>query len=264
MLIKRIYPIQPYFVLNTETYHKLFSKAPQIAHFYQFTYTEDNPVINGAVPDGAIDIIFDIDGCSAYVSGSAINVTETMFEHGHTYFGARFELGVFEHFGNLKASELIGTSVPLTEALHFNEMERIFSDISLEERAEIIRCNFPEAHDTPSLVTDILKIIYEQNGNVTVNQLEQELFYSRRHLTRLFRQYIGMDIKSYCRIARFQSVLHDLSTNNGVLLTDIAHDHGYYDQTHFQKEFKQFSLLTPKVYVNIMKNNSYRSRIKTY
>ena len=257
-------PIQPYFVLNTETYHKLIPTDSPIAHFYQFTYTEENPVINGVVPDGAIDMIFDIDGGTANVSGSVESIIETMFERGHTYFGARFKPGAFEHYGDIKASELIGMSIPLTDIFDFQGIDRLFSDMGIEQRAEIIRQHFTAGSDIPPLVSNILSLIYRTDGNITVGELEQTLFFSRRHLTRVFGQYIGMDIKSFCRTARFQSVLNDLNLERRMLLTDIAQNHGYYDQTHFQKEFKKFALLTPKVYVKTLEENKYRRRIKSY
>jgi len=262
-MLRRIDPIQPYFVLNTGSYYKLFSSAPQIAHFYQFTYTEDNPVMNGAVPDGAIDMIFDISVCSACIVGSSVCVTETVFEPGHSYFGARFEPGVFCRIGKLSAAELVGESVPLGEVFKMDEMERIFSDISIEERADIVCGSLSQSREIPALAGDILSVISEKKGDVTVSELEQELYYSRKHLTRVFSQYTGMDIKSYCRIVRFQSALHAIKEKREKYLTNVAMDHGYYDQSHFLKEFKQFSTLTPKAFAELLERTSYGSRIKT-
>lgn len=264
MRILKIDPIQPYFVLNTRAYHKLMSVDSPIAHFYQFTYTENNPVINGVVPDGAIDMIFDINSETANLSGSVLQTAKTVFKHGHTYFGARFKPGTFENYGDIKASELVGISVPLTDVICLEYLNDIFSDMDITQRAEIILQKFKSGDNVPTLVNNILSMIYNSSGNITVNEIENELFYSRRHLTRVFGAYIGMDIKSFCRIARFQSVLSDLNLEKHTLLTDIAQNHGYYDQTHFQKDFKRFALITPKLYVKTLEENAYQKRIKRF
>lgn len=88
MIINGIDPLQPYFVLNTRLYWKMRLVNSPVAHFYQFTCTEKNPVINGVVPDGAVDVIVDTDTGWSSVSGSVKSVIEAPFEQGHTYFGA--------------------------------------------------------------------------------------------------------------------------------------------------------------------------------
>lgn len=267
MIINGIDPLQPYFVLNTRLYWKMRLVNSPVAHFYQFTCTEKNPVINGVVPDGAVDVIVDTDTGWSSVSGSVKSVIEAPFEQGHTYFGARFKPGAFEHYGGISASELIGTSVPLSDIMSCEILGASVSCSSFEQRVDVFSnsivsfLNNAEIAVSSKLVQGILAKIYERSGDVTVNELEETFFYSRRHLFRVFKQYTGMDIKSFCKIVRFQSVLSVLHSASDLLLTDIAQNYGYYDQTHFQKEFKKYASLTPKVYINILKKSEYRSRI---
>lgn len=47
MFVYHMDPLQPYFVLNTGVYHKFIPVNSPVAHFYQFTYTEKNPVVSG-------------------------------------------------------------------------------------------------------------------------------------------------------------------------------------------------------------------------
>ena len=266
MPIERIDPLQPYFVLNTKLYRKYVPINSPVAHFYQFTYTEENPVINGAVPDGATDMIFDTDSGIAMLSGSVESIMETTFEQGHTYFGARLRPGAFEHFGGISASELIGTSVPLSDIFGNKTAENVLSSMDFSHRIESFNEDLSDfliqQSEIPPLVCGILSHIYERRGDISISELESMLFYSRRHLVRIFGAYIGMDIKSFCRIVRFQSALSALNSGSGKLLTDIAQEYGYYDQTHFQKEFKEFALLTPKVYIKTLNDMGYKDRIK--
>jgi transcriptional regulator GlxA family with amidase domain len=59
-----------------------------------------------------------------------------------------------------------------------------------------------------------------------------------RHLERSFSASVGMTPKRYARIIRFKHSYHEL-LGSGVR-PGRSHLHGYYDQAHFNKEFKTF------------------------
>jgi len=75
--------------------------------------------------------------------------------------------------------------------------------------------------------------------------------YSHRHFIRQFSQAVGLPPKLYGRVQRFQHAL-GLMQRSGTLqaprLPDVALDAGYSDQPHFNREFRQFSGLTPEQY----------------
>lgn len=264
-------PLQPYFVLSTNLYRKLIPRDSPVAHFYQFTYTEENSGVNGVVPDGAIDLILDIQTGAATLSGSVKCATDAPFLQRHSYFGVRFKPGAMEHFADISFHELTGTSVELSDLPYWKILEeRIRTCNSFEQRAAVLKDSlFHYAaqncrKETPELLQDMLNRIYRSQGMVTVHDLETALFYSKRHLLRLFRQYIGMDIKSFCSIVRFQSVLSELNSGNRTGLAEIAQKYGYYDQTHFQKEFKKYSMLSPGNYRRMILGSGYHDRIQLY
>ena len=68
---------------------------------------------------------------------------------------------------------------------------------------------------------------------------------SSRHLQRLFNFYIGDTAKSFCRIVRFQNLLKIDPSVKLIKSEKSYYDFGYYDQTHFIKEFKLFYGKTP-------------------
>lgn len=70
---------------------------------------------------------------------------------------------------------------------------------------------------------------------------------SSRYLQKLFLQYTGLTPKLYSKITRFQHSLR-LVTKKESPLTSIAYDCGYFDQSHFIREFKSFTGLTPSGY----------------
>lgn len=62
---------------------------------------------------------------------------------------------------------------------------------------------------------------------------------------RLFREYVGMNPKEYGRIARFQRALRMMQLGSRDYAY-IAYSNGYSDQSHFIRDFRQFSGMTPK------------------
>lgn len=68
-----------------------------------------------------------------------------------------------------------------------------------------------------------------------------------RYLQKLFFQYTGLTPKLYSKINRFQNSLRLVSKKN-TSLTSIAYDCGYFDQSHFIREFKSFTGVTPSGY----------------
>ena len=69
---------------------------------------------------------------------------------------------------------------------------------------------------------------------------------SRQHLTRVFRDVVGLTPKLYCRLVRFQAGLVYAGCGSSVDWAGVAQHLGYADQSHMIAEFKQFSSLTPR------------------
>lgn len=82
-----------------------------------------------------------------------------------------------------------------------------------------------------------------------LSRVLHDLNLSERSLERLFHAHIGITPVLYARICRFQTSLALLRQGRFRSLTDIAHSLGYYDQSHFIRDFKLFSGASPNVYV---------------
>jgi AraC-like DNA-binding protein len=89
--------------------------------------------------------------------------------------------------------------------------------------------------------------VQESCGQVTVEEMASQSGVSRQHLTRLFRESVGITPKVYCRLARFQSGLVYAGSGEAVDWAQAALDLGYADQSHMIAEFREFSSLTPQM-----------------
>lgn len=67
----------------------------------------------------------------------------------------------------------------------------------------------------------------------------------KKQYVRLFREYVGMNSKEYGRIVRFQRALRMMQLGSRDY-AGIAYANGYSDQSHFIRDFRQFSGMTPK------------------
>jgi AraC-like DNA-binding protein len=82
-------------------------------------------------------------------------------------------------------------------------------------------------------------------GRVEISRLADELGWSRKHLSARFRREIGLPPKVMARVLRFQRAVRLLEHGNGDPLGEIALDCGYYDQAHFNRDFREFAGSTP-------------------
>jgi transcriptional regulator GlxA family with amidase domain len=71
---------------------------------------------------------------------------------------------------------------------------------------------------------------------------------ARRQFERRFKECTGFPPALFQRIARFQRTYRMLEDGTATSLTDIALAGGYFDQSHFIREFKRFSGLNPRDY----------------
>ncbi|MCD8091026.1 MAG: helix-turn-helix domain-containing protein [Clostridiales bacterium] len=266
-----IYPVQPFFVMDSEYYYKRFLPGSPIAHFYGFNSKEHIEIKNGVIPDGSVDIIFSCgkDSPQAVIAGSVESGTRNIFKENASYFGVRLMPGVLKHFGEAAARDLVGHTMDFSKIMkNPAAVEKICEAETFEEKINGFITSFPEISQKSSVINSYEEIvreitgeIYGAEGNIKISELEKRLVYSRRHLLRVFKEFTGMDIKKFCRIVRFQAAISRINKGNFIALTDVFLDGNYYDQNHFQKEFKEFAAMTPGTYLKMINECHYMNHI---
>ena len=81
-----------------------------------------------------------------------------------------------------------------------------------------------------------------------VGAVAAEIGLSHKQLVARFRRAVGLTPKLYCRLLRFQRALARAHSRLDVDWAEIALETGYYDQAHFNRDFREFSGLTPSAY----------------
>jgi AraC-like DNA-binding protein len=90
---------------------------------------------------------------------------------------------------------------------------------------------------------------FARNPSASVAATATQAGVSQKKLIRLFTDEVGFTPKLYLRVTRFQRVLERIAHAPCVDWGDVVERHGYYDQSHFIRDFKEFSGLSPSVYL---------------
>ncbi|MFT3827677.1 MAG: helix-turn-helix transcriptional regulator [Chitinophagaceae bacterium] len=99
-----------------------------------------------------------------------------------------------------------------------------------------------------TIVNNVMHEIRQQDFFDNMENVASRYGITSRYLQKLFVQYTGLTPKLYSKINRFQNSLK-LVTKKDASLTSIAYDCGYFDQSHFIREFKSFTGVTPSGYL---------------
>ena len=98
------------------------------------------------------------------------------------------------------------------------------------------------------------KMLYLQKGRFRVAELAEHCNLSTRQLQRQFQDVVGVSAKTLARSIRFEQVRKQLMLDPDQSLTALAYEHGYADQAHFIRDFKEFADRTPSEFAREMRS----------
>lgn len=94
-----------------------------------------------------------------------------------------------------------------------------------------------------------LQQLQRSHGKVEIGALAEELAWSRKRLIARFQTEIGLAPKTIARLCRFNRMLALLARPKDRGLAELADIAGYYDQAHFNRDFRDFARATPGEYL---------------
>jgi len=100
--------------------------------------------------------------------------------------------------------------------------------------------------------TDFLaNLILEKHGILPIHELTKELYVCPRQFQRQFLTKVGVSAKYFTRIGRMSNLCAIIARSKWSIQDwhEIIYQHGYYDQSHFIKEFTEFMGKAPSSYV---------------
>lgn len=210
--------------------------------FYEFYGTEE---LITCVPTGCLDFLVQEKTMSGALLHPSASFEAVSCIPESRYFGIRFPTGMLpsRHFpSDYFISRLLKLST-------FEERVSWFTQ-SLQPEQMMMSVSEP--------VRYMLEQICLSNGTVSIHELAATLSYSERHIHRLFLAHMGYSPKLYSRIIRFQSAMTEMMASPERNNSDFIKHLGYSDQAHFQREFKEFTGLTPRQFINLFLTTTLR------
>lgn len=102
----------------------------------------------------------------------------------------------------------------------------------------------------PALVAFAIRCLTDSKGHRSIEAMAGEAGVSRKHLTQQFRTWTGLPPSAYGRLLRFERAVDEIKRRPASAdWAQIAAGCGYYDQPHFNRDFKAFTGLSPSGFV---------------
>ena len=211
------------------------------------------------MPTATLDAVFALDAKGRMSSGVAGARSEAFLLDTSQPFsavGIRFRPGGGFPFFGVPAGDLHNQTVPL-DALWGSLAARVGDQLWQRESPEsrfrtLERALLERAGDRLDghpAVAQAITLFETSNGAMPVDEVVQRLGLSQRRLGELFWNEVGLSPKRYCRVRRFNGALRRIEPLTEVDWTDVALSCGYFDQAHFNHDFRAFAGMSPSAYL---------------
>ena len=251
-------PIQPtvksYGVVSYQEFIPHQQLQPFIYCYWQLKTSEKltQPFNYKVVADGCIDIFFELNQPSEnFVMGFCKKYTEFELANKFNYIGIRFLPTMFPQLFGVDASSISNRAEELKLILpevasfiqsNFNASADISTVTKLLDEfllAQLSSLDF----QNDSRLYNAISLIMKNCGVIDVEIIDTGI--SHRQLRRLFDFYIGDSMKTFSKVVRFQNILRSKPSTQSLRNNKLFFDSGFFDQSHFIKDFKHFYGVTP-------------------
>lgn len=259
--------------MNYQTYEPHIDLKPLVSCYWTLEVpAQKEPQKQRIVPDGCIEMAFILgDDIKRYTSEGEFILQPRAMVLGQTIepfyieptgfvktFAVRFYPHGFANFVSEPINNLVGKETPLDqlfglEAAYVLEQNLIKAK-STEQRISIIEKFLMDRLNDENTINRIVKntvdSLLSTNGSASITSIFKEARSKRRQLERNFKKQIGVSPKQLGKVIRLQTALKMLLDQKSGNLTDIAYKSAYYDQAHFIKDFREFTGINPKDFIN--------------
>lgn len=130
-------------------------------------------------------------------------------------------------------------------------MEQRGAQAMLDEAEGLLAPLFPLREKCHARLSIAYVAMHQQGGNGSVRSISAKLGCSQKHLNDLFHRHFGLGPKRFGSVIRFQALLNKLEKENEPDWTQLALEHGYYDQSHMVNTFREMTGLSPTRYMEM-------------
>ena len=155
------------------------------------------------------------------------------------------------------------TSLSGSQSLEFLEQLEVASSdqeaIHLLNTFFMVRLNQAGSRGSPE-IHFILDLLTHELGQFSIEELARHTNHSYKFIYRLFDKHLGLCPKMYIKILRFNKACSLLHHHPGIAWSELVHRCGYYDQSHFIREFRAIMKESPCHFLKTTGGNFYLNR----
>ncbi|MEA4933050.1 MAG: AraC family transcriptional regulator [Lawsonibacter sp.] len=196
---------------------------------------------------------------SAYCYGVLQKPDHVQMDEIRKGFYARMYPGEFSKLFGIPTAEISPYGIPLENLMSVKPYLDVIAATNTIEEFQTLFCRMVQSIRTEEhrdelherVVAYMVQTILRQPDEVSLDSIVQQTGYSRRHINNLFHRYVGAAPKQLSDQIRFQRAMQACLTSE-TNLSSIASEFGYYDQSHFNREFRAFSSMSPHELKNLI------------
>lgn len=259
--------------MDYQTYEPHIDLKPLVSCYWTLEVPrQTEPQKQRIVPDGCLEMAFILgDDIKRYTSENEYILQPRAMVLGQTMepfyieptgfvktFAIRFYPYGFANFVSEPISNLANKETPIKQLFRretADELEqKIVKAKNTEQRISIIEKFLLDRLNDEKTINRIVKntidSLMSTNGSASINSILKDDLSKRRQLERNFKKQIGVSPKQLGKVIRLQTALKMLLDQKSENLTDIAYESEYFDQAHFIKDFREFTGINPREFIN--------------
>lgn len=242
--------------------------SPQLRPFVQWFWAieSNGPVLDKRQefmhPDGSLSLLFNW--------GDALQMEDGRYPQTATFHQIRPHSQLMTLTGNIRAFGILFRpggaypffGIPMYEIASGNVVykdqlsqlnEQLAQRSTFNKKimlAETWLMRLLSREHTPSqLIPASINLINYNLGKQPIHEVAQNVYVSERQLERLYKKEVGLSPKKYARLVRLHHARNAIKQAKMPNLSEIALHTGFYDQAHFNREFKNSIGITPSAYI---------------
>ncbi len=206
----------------------------------------DKTISNNILPDACIDIVIDFINNTICFAGFSKETEDFQLNKNIDYMGVRLKPSIFYLLFNIESDKIMDNQIQFSDIEKEISINKILDLKNTNERIEYLKHYLlqktKEQKEIPFM--KIVEKIYESPNEQSVTNIAKKFGYNERNLYRVFKRNFGVSPKVLLNILRLHLCL-TLILENKMNLIDIALSCGFYDQSHFIKEIKRYTGISP-------------------
>lgn len=194
------------------------------------------------IPNGMIDMVFTIaeDGSlESHLIGIENEPSQHRIDPGAVYIGVGLKLLSIEYCLKESIAPIFGKTIPLTSLQHgITKTDLDNFEIFCYKISATLQSRISTEIDIRKKM--LFQALYDTHGSLKIKEYAEICCWTSRQINRYFSEWFGLSLKEYCNILRFRASLHHVKEGK------FFPEQNYSDQSHFIREVKKFTGVTPK------------------